>query len=332
MRGGEDVALLLAVPPLIVSTLAQVVFEFSGFDLLRLGEAVAARVDMAGSLSLPVELAESETRILWGLAVLLNLLTAIALTAIAVVILRRSISVRGLRLFVPTGLILIVAGVGSFAYAAEARTPISGLFFFTFGSLQAVGLFTSGFLTTVQALVTLLNVLSIVAPVTALMAACSTLAPPRDGGPGSVAFLGSQVRSLKALTVIGSAYMVAGVLHLGVWVSWPATFVPDPDLAKEIESYARAMSIYWGGSFTVLIAAFYVPALVVLRERAEAVIERAPGSTGGLTAEKLLEDHGLSLSLGRQLPQIAAVLAPLFAGPIGSAVADISKVTAFGGG
>ena len=331
LREGEGVALLLAGPPLLVSVLAQGLFELTGFDIVGLGEAVAAQLGAPGSRALPAALAESETRVLWSLTLLLNLGSAITLTAVAVMILCRSVSERGLRLFVPTTVVLIVLGLASFVYAAQAQTPISGLFTFTYGSLEATGLFGGFFLGAVKFFVVLLNVLSIVAPVSALMAACSTLAPPRDGGPGDVAFLGGQARFLKTLVVLGSVYMVAGVLHLGVWLSWPATFVGDAELAGQIRSYARSMSIYWGGAFTVLIAAFYVPALVVLRRRAEAAIARLPDSTGGLTPEKFLADHGLSLAVSQQLPQIVAVLAPLLAGPLGSAVADFSKIAGLGG-
>ena len=324
LRRGEGDALLLALPPLLVSTLAQVLFEISAFDTVTLGQAVAEAVRGVTMPDLEAQLSEYETRILWALAVFLNLAAALALTVVAVIILRRSVSLRGLRLFVPIGLLLVAGGIASLVVASHLETPISGLFSFTYDSLVASGLFSAFFLDTAKFLVTFLNVLTVVAPMSALMAACSTLAPPRDGGPGDVAFLGGQVRMLKALVVLGSVYMVAGVLHLGVWLSWPAILVGADGLAGQVQSFATSMTLYWGGSFTVLIAAFYVPALIVLRQRAQAVIARDTSKTGGLTPEKLLADNGLSLSIGKQLPQIAAVLAPLFAGPIGSAVAELS--------
>ena len=324
LRQGEDDALLLAVPPLLVAFLSQVLFEVTGYDIVPLGHELAEGLRGVTMPDLPAQLSEHETRVLWTLAVFLNLASAVALTAVAVLILQRSVSLRGLRLFVPVGLLLVVGGLASLLYYAYAETPISGLYSFTYDSLEASGLFGAGFLFAVKFLVVLLNMLTIVAPMTAMMAACSTLAPPRDGGPGDVAFLGGQVRFLKALVVLGSVYMVAGVLHLGVWLSWPAILVQGPDLAGQVQSFAKAMSIYWGGTSTVLIASFYVPALIVLRRRAEAALERSEALRGTLTPEQFLESHGLSLSMTKQLPQIAAVLAPLFAGPIGSAVAELS--------
>ena len=320
---GEGLALLLAVPPLAVVVTSQVLFEVAGFDLLPLGQEVQEFVRRTGPVPLDMRLGDMETRLFWALSAFAAMAAALALTIVALAILVRSVTTRGLRLFVPIGFALIVLGLLSFYYAIVAETPIAGMFRFTYESLEAASL-DPGFLFVVRWLVIFLTLLSVVAPLSAMMAACSTLAPPRDGGPGDVAFLAGQVRFLKALVVLGSAYLVAGVLNMGVWLAWPAKLIGSEAHAAQVESLAGTISIYWGGCFTVLIAAFYAPAMILLRDRAEAVIARSPASTGGMTAEKFLEDHGISLSLGKQLPQIGAVLAPLLAGPIGSAITSLA--------
>lgn len=326
-RLGEGEALLLALPPLLVAVLAQVLFELNAFDLVALGQELAGRLQALTAVDLERKLALADDRAHWSLAVFLHLTSGLALTAVAVIILCRSVSLRGFRLFVPATLVLILAGSLSLGVAALAQTPLSGLFSFTYGSLGALPGLPEGFLIAVKIQVGLLNLLSVVAPITALMAACSTLAPPRAGVASDLAFLGGQVKSLKALVVLGSVYMVTGVVHLGVWLRWPAMLVGSEDMTALISDHAMAMSVYWGGAFTVLIAAFYAPAMVALNKRAEAVIAAmAKDSTGGLTPKKFLEEHGLSLQISKQLPQIAAVLAPLLAGPIGAAVVDLSKV------
>lgn len=325
LRQGEGEALLLAVPPLAVTVLAQLLFELSAFDLVVLGQEVAGHLRGLAQPDLAGRLEAADERTLWTLSAFLTFCPGIALTLVAVVILGRSVSERGLRLFVPITVVLIAGGIGSFLYAAVSQSPLSGLFSFTYGSLAAAPGFTEGFLRTAKLAVVLLNGLSIVAPVTALMAACSTLAPPRDGVAADIAFLSGQVKALKALVVLGSLYMVTGVVNLGVWLRWPAMLVQDEALATQILDNALAMSVYWGGAFTVLIAAFYAPAMVALNKRAEAAIVQTPDSTGGLTPKTFLEDHGLSLQVSKQLPQIAAVLAPLLAGPIGTAMIDLSK-------
>ncbi|MGF1608866.1 MAG: hypothetical protein ACFCUQ_05690 [Kiloniellales bacterium] len=327
LREGEGVALLLAVPPLTVAVLAQLLFEISAYDLVALGEEVASHLKTMEAPDLAGRLALADGRVLWTLAVFLHLTAGLGLTGLAVTILCRSISLRGLRYFVPIGVVLIVGGVAGFALAAALKSPISGLFSFTYDSLMAMPGVPASFLVAARIEVVLLNVLSIVAPVSGLMAACSTLAPPRNGVRADLSFLASQVKSLKALVVIGSIYMVTGVLHLGVWLRWPGTLVDGDALASQIHDHAMAMSLYWGGAFSVLIAAFYAPAMVALNRRAGAIIAATmKDSTGGLTPRQFLEDHGLSLNVSKQLPQIVAVLAPLLAGPIGAAVVDLARV------
>lgn len=327
LREGEGIALLLAVPPLAVAVLAQLLFELSAYDLVALGEEVAGHLKTMAPPDLVGRLALADDRVLWTLAVFLHLSAGLGLTGIAVIVLGRSISLRGLRYFVPIGAVLILGGVAGFIVAATTKSPISGLFSFTYGSLSAMPGLPAGFLAAARVEVMLLNLLSVVAPVSGLMAACSTAAPPRNGVAPDLNFLGGQVKSLKALVVIGSLYMVTGVLHLGVWLRWPATLVDSEALAIQIHDHAMAMSLYWGGAFSVLIAAFYAPAMVVLNRRAGVVIAATmKDSTGGLTPRQFLEDHGLSLNVSKQLPQIIAVLAPLLAGPIGTAVIDLAGV------
>lgn len=321
---GERQALLLVVPPLLVVVVSQTLFELVGYDLVALGAAVESAVRAAPPSVLEARLADMETRLIWALSSFVSLVAAVALTTVAVVILARSVSMRGLRLFVPISLALILLGMLSYYYAIQAETPIAGLFRFPYGNLEAARL-DPDFLAVVRTVLITLNLFSMIAPLSAMMAACSTLAPPRDGGPGDVIFLGGQVRFLKSLAVLGSIYMVTGVLNMGIWLAWPAALIAADPVAAQVESLAGSISIYWGGCFTVLIASFYAPAMIVLRERAEAVLAASPTATGGLTPEKFLEDHGLSLSLGKQLPQIGAVLAPLLAGPLGSAIAGLAQ-------
>lgn len=326
LREGEGSALLLAVPPLLVVVGAHLLFDINAFDLVDLGKALVASLtaSAAGEPGLGVRLAVSEARIVWSLTVFLNFCAAMSLTVAAVMILRRSVSLRGLRFFLPVGVLLIVFGIASLIHAGLAATPMSGIFTFTFDSLVAIHGAADPFVRAVWVQVQVLNLLTVVAPVLALMAACSTLAPPKRGGLGDVAFLSGQLTYLKAILNLGSVYLVAGILHMGVWLRWPGAVVGDETLRERILDHAFGVSLYWGGTFTVMIAAFYVPALVALTNRAEAVIQDQPGATGGLTPKSFLQDHGLTLAPSKHLPQILAVLAPLLAGPIGSALSDLA--------
>lgn len=325
-REGEREALLLAQPPLLVAMLSQLLFDLNAGDILRISESVVAAVAAVDGTDLITRLRASEARSMWNLALMLNLSAAVVLTTVACVTLWRSVSMRGLRLFVPTGVCLVVLGLGWLAYASQAGRPIGGIFAITYESLMASPLYDPNFASGVYLQVNVLNIFSIVAPVAALMAACSTLAPPKDGGSGDLAFLGGQARSLRTLMILGSCYMVAGVLHMAVWLGWPASLVMEPGLSKVLLDQAMAITLFWGGGSTVLIAAFYAPALIVLSKRAELVLARNPEGAGGKSPKTFLEEHGLSLSFGKQLPEFMVVIAPLLAGPVGSGLADLAGV------
>lgn len=331
LREGEREALLIALPPVLVAALSQMLFDLNAGDLMPLVDAVRIAVASLEAPDLRTLLKASEARSIWNLALLLNLCASAVLVAVACVILWRSVSIRGLRLFLPAAILLSALGLGWLAYAAESGRPIGGIFALTYDSLMASPLYDPSFVSGVYFQVNLLNVFSIVSPVMALMAACSTLAPPKEGGSGDITFLAGQVRFLRALLLLGSCYMVAGVLHMAVWLGWPASLVTDPALAQVLIDQSMAITLFWGGGGTVLIASFYAPALIVLSKRAELAIARDQTGTGGKTPQAFLEEHGLSLSIRKQLPEILVVLAPLLAGPVGSGLADLAGVLPTGG-
>ena len=229
-------------------------------------------------------------------------------------------------MLVPLGVCLVVLGLGWLAYAAQTGRPIGGIFVSTYASLMASPLYDPSFASSVHLQVNLLNVFSILTPVAALMAACSTVAPPKEGGIGDMAFLGSQVRYLRALMILGSCYMVSGVLHMAIWLGWPASLVMDAKLADVLLRQAMAITLFWGGGATVLIAAFYAPALIVLSKRAKMVLECSGDGMSTKDAATFLEEHGLSLSFSKQLPEFMVVIAPLLAGPMGSGLASLAGV------
>ncbi len=82
-----------------------------------------------------------------------------------------------------------------------------------------------------------------------------------------------------------------------------------------------SVSLFWGVTLTCVIVVTYLPAASVLRARAICALERKGGiaDTG-----KWLSDNGLEISPAKQLPQIAAMLAPLIAGPISSLLGTFS--------
>ncbi|HVF10692.1 MAG TPA: hypothetical protein VNA16_07810, partial [Abditibacteriaceae bacterium] len=191
------------------------------------------------------------------------------------------------------------------------------------------GRFGSMFLRNVNWIVSIINGFAIIAPVIAILAAGSTLVPPPAGQDRDLPYFAAQMRRLKEVLNAGSALLVAGILHMGAWLRWPAALVNDKAVQEEILNLALSISVFWGATFTLVIIAIYSPAASRLSAQALRAIKNDKEEGKDKEGEakdpyKRLNEHGLAISPAQQLPQIAAILAPLLAGPVGSLLSSLA--------
>ena len=107
-----------------------------------------------------------------------------------------------------------------------------------------------------------------------------------------------------------------------LWQRWPVMIGGgDPALLHLVES----MNVYWGATYSLLIVAFYVPPAWSMHQRAVAILDRDPGLTGGAQPEAVLGRHGLSRAALHRVPQVAAMLAPVVAGPFGAILSGLAQ-------
>jgi hypothetical protein len=66
------------------------------------------------------------------------------------------------------------------------------------------------------------------------------------------------MRQLKEIINASSVYLVFGILHMGGWLQWPPALATEQELARVLTELARAITIYWGVSFTLIIVASHV--------------------------------------------------------------------------
>ena len=185
-------------------------------------------------------------------------------------------------------------------------------------SLQASGRFDAGFLGHVHAVVSLINALAVIAPIVAVLAACSSVAPPGQGQRLDVHYVATRMRHLREVLNAGSALLVTGILHMDAWLRWPASLVSDRDVQEPILGVALAITLFWGATFTLMLIATYAPATTYLGVQARKLLEDDVVFRTTHNPEQWLKDNGLFITLGEQLPQIGVMLAPLLAGPLGS--------------
>ncbi len=332
---GEIRCLWLTGPPLLVMAMAGLIFEVAASDLSGLQARVATVLTNTVSLDTLFGLAETRARLIWGATVLISGLAGLALIVASLWVLGRSLSRAGLCLYGGLALALSVGGVFHLIDSGRTASSLAAIFTFTYDSLVQSRYLAGDDLAAVAALVQGLNILGVVAPAFALMAGCATLSRGlADTGTGQaksdLTRLQSRMRRLKRLLNLGSAVLVIGILHMIVWIRWPAALVSDHAVAQEILGLSTALGVYWGATYTLLIVAFYVPASFVISRRAERAIARCPEQAGGLDARAWMKSVGLSVTPTQQLPQIAAMMAPLLAGPVGGLLNNL--VDPLGGG
>lgn len=325
LRESEIKSLWLVFPPILVMLLAGLIFEFSAFDLVGLSGQLDALLRGAPERDTAAILGESRARLLWSTAVLLSTFTGLALVIAAIAVMRRCLAGVALRLYLLLGLVLAAVNTLQLLLGGMMESGTSAIFSFTYDSLVRSGQFEADRLLALRVVMYGLNGLSAIAPSLAFLAACSTLVEAPGGTSDLLDHLKARMRGLKMLLNLGSALLVVGVLHMTAWLRWPAVLVAEPAVAAEIEGLALAITLFWGAAFTLLIVAFYVPASFILGRRAEAAIAAAPEKAGGLEVEEWLKRHGLSIAPTQQLPQMAVMLAPLLAGPLGSALGAFSN-------
>lgn len=166
-------------------------------------------------------------------------------------------------------------------------------------------------------------------------ACCVTLRRREDARLGGRELVAVQYEHLTLVLYAGTALLILATLRVNALLHWSLNFLqPPPWLADDAGK--EALFIYKGveglvtnlvtsvGAFgTLLLAAIYLPAALVLNARA------AQTAPGGLQADVAAEPHpaskGLSfaLPLPEQLLRLAVILGPFIAGPLGDWVSRL---------
>jgi hypothetical protein len=334
----------LALPGILVLAVAVLLFESSanlttsGFtqvidDLLARSQRHAAGA--AGGVPLPhataaeqgkphtvrpslVVLAEVKARYIWLSTVLLSLVMSCYVSVNCGIILYRNRSHARLLLLGGIGAVLSIAGIAFLGMLTEDDVLYRAVYAFTYQSLARSGYIQEGLLQFTRLAVSALNVLAVLAPIIAVLAACSIIAPPADSRSMTPDTLIRRMRQLNEVLYGGSAILVTGILHMGAWLRWPASLIADRTSQQAVLGVALAITIFWGTTFTLMLIVTYVPAAVSIARQAHILM--ATGQYAGTIPDTdgWLKQHGFHLSIEQHLLQFGALLAPVLAGPLGS--------------
>jgi hypothetical protein len=103
------------------------------------------------------------------------------------------------------------------------------------------------------------------------------------------------------------------------WMNWPAELILGSDERASYRELVGALALYNGVGYTVLIAAAYVPVMLIHARRAERFRRRM--AIIGQKIEGPLDVP--KLSYVESLSRLAAILAPLVASAVGSVWQDL---------
>jgi hypothetical protein len=164
------------------------------------------------------------------------------------------------------------------------------------------------------------NVFGLAATVCVATASCVVIRAPRGRHQG-VSELYALTGRLRALLYAGTCALVIYVLRVSIQANWALAYLPPSPPENKADapavlmaSLTSAFTSAQAASSTLLLAAIYIPAFIILRSRAVSLAD--PHMTPK-AREDWLKENGLSVSFTEHLPKVAAILGPLIVGPLG---------------
>lgn len=319
---GEAAALKLAIAPIVIMFLSHLVFDQLGFGIN--GLLVDSQKYLCQTTIPTLNFSDTKARLVWATTALFYYVILLSISFLSIRLIVRNLSDKGRKIYTAVAVVLILLALSHLLFSGYSRNNFSTIYFYTFDALNKCTLYGSQQLNTIKVFIFGINVLSAIAPVLILLGGCSVFASEKDIADESVTALKNKMVQLKMCVNGASALMVAGVLHMFTWLRWPGFLITDTVLSSHSLDLAEKIAVYWGTTFSLLIAALYISGVSYLSGRTAALLEVHPEVCEGEKTEEWLRKQGLSFSPLQQIPQILAVFAPILTGPIGSTLTSMT--------
>ena len=318
--------LLLIIPPVCILLLAVGLFEFGSNITVDNFHNLTSRLMYPASEASkqPFDpthfLVEVKSRYIWLTTVVVALVAGVYALILCALLIYQSHPRPRLLAVTAIGIFFASIGVVFIWSLDETYSLYRAVFSFSYDNLRQAGpqRISEHLLRYAMTVVSIVNVQAVIVPIVVLLAACSTLAPPVTGNLPNPEFCALQMKRLKEVLTAAAAILVAGILHMGAWLRWPAALVADKNAHEAMLGAALAITLFWGVTFTLMLVSTYLPAALLLAKRAQALLQDSPSTQSVPIPEEWLKEHGLFLSLQDHLPQFGLMLAPLLASPLSS--------------
>jgi len=161
-----------------------------------------------------------------------------------------------------------------------------------------------------------LNSLGNVAVFSLLLTICATLLPSNDETfPDGMKQLSRRMNYLRIILYTGTFLLVTAILFKKSVYQWSLAYTSQDEVAlKTAMDFVASLLTLDGGFYTLVLAAGYFPAVLVLQRRAQVLVDT---SIEEVEKGKKMQEYGLTFSFRESLPRILAILGPFLAGPVG---------------
>lgn len=161
----------------------------------------------------------------------------------------------------------------------------------------------------------ILNSLGNAAIFSLLVAICATLLPSQEESfPRGFKELSMKMKNLQTILYTGTTLLVTGILLKKSIFQWSLAYTPQDDAIDEMaQNFVASFLAMDGGFYTLVLAAAYLPASLLLHRRVQVLVGQSPDQVEEQTR---LKEYGLNFSLKESLPHLLAILAPFLTGPL----------------
>lgn len=129
-----------------------------------------------------------------------------------------------------------------------------------------------------------------------------------------------QMHHLSVLLYAAAALLVTVVLSMAAWLLWPVALAGTAEIEARLLEIASGIGLFWGASFTLILAAAYVPSALWLNGQIRALSDMTedPSATATSAEQRrsTMARFGLNKTVFSQVTQLVAIMSPLFSGAL----------------
>lgn len=211
-------------------------------------------------------------------------------------------------------LTVLLTGKMFFSFYLGSSAFGRGVYGYTMDVLERLPIYEESFKTMVKAVMFFINVASIVGMVAILTVAMSLLGKTGKQCKFSLDVCLMRIHRLHQVMILGTLFLVTGVLHMGAWLRWPSSLVDDQALQTAFHAVAASVSGYWGLVFSIVAVFLFLLPAQILKDALQHRIKNDPE----ISDTKLwLETNGIELEPLQHFQRIFLIVAPMLAAPLG---------------